>query len=137
MIDRERFLGIDFGARRIGLAVSEGSLASPLRILQVKGQRAAIKEIARLCQKEKVKKVVLGLPQGPQEEKVLRFAQILGGETGAEIIFWDEVLTTAQALDKMVQSGRSRTKRRHLDDVVAAIILQEYLDSRWIKKQSV
>lgn len=128
MIDGATVLGIDFGERWVGLAISEGSLASPLKILKVKDKQTTVKEITDLCQKESIRKIILGLPQGKQEKEVRLFAKMLR-EDGREIIFWNEVLTSATALDKMIASGKKQKDRQRLDHISAALILQEYLDS--------
>ncbi len=136
MSAERKVLGVDFGEKRIGLAVSRGQLAEPLSIVEVTNQNSAVEEITKTCQQEKIEEIVLGLPLdsdgqvGPAAQKVKEFGQKLTKETGLKVIFWDEALTSEEALAKMVEAGRPRQKRRHLDDVVAALILQEYLDSQ-------
>lgn len=124
----EKILGVDFGERKIGLAISDGSLAEPFSIIESGNQEGAIQEIAKICEREKIQKIVLGMPDGSQ--KVRNFGQKLSKKTDLRIIFWDETLTSEEALAKMIEAGRPQRKRRHLDDVAAALILQEYLDSR-------
>jgi putative Holliday junction resolvase len=113
----EKILAVDFGEKRIGLAIAIGDLAEPLAIVD---SASAVEQIAKICQQENSGEIVLGLPLG----------QKLSEATGLKIIFWDEALTSEAALSKMVEAGRPQKKRRHLDDVVAALILQEYLDSK-------
>lgn len=125
---------MDFGEKRIGLAIAVNDLAEPLSIIEVDNLDTAIEQIAKICQQEEVKEIVLGLPLdsegrvGPAAEKVEEFGQRLGEATMLKIIFWDEALTSEEALAKMIKSGRRQKKRRRLDDVVAALILQEYLE---------
>ncbi len=133
-------MGVDFGERRIGLAIAINNLAEPFSIIEVDPPsprlRGAIQKIAEICQQEKIQEIVLGLPLdsegrlGPAAKKAKSFGQKLGQETGLKIIFWDECLTSKEALAKMIEAGRRQKKRRRLDDVVAALILQEYLESR-------
>ncbi len=120
-------MGVDLGEKRVGLAITEGRLAEPLAIVEVEKPDLLIKKIQEICQQEKIQKIVLGLPSG--SAKVKKFGQKLAATTGLEVVFWDETLTSEEALTKMIQAGRPQRKRRHLDDVVAALILQEYLDS--------
>lgn len=127
--NRENVLAIDFGERRIGLAVAEGGLAEPFLILEVKNQDDALAKILKICRREKVSKLLLGLP-GPEAKKVQDFGEKLREKTGLPLVFWDETLTSQEALSKMIEAGRRQKKRRRLDDVAAAMILQEYLDSR-------
>ncbi len=136
-MDREgKILGVDFGERRIGLAIAINNLAEPLSIIEVDNLDAAVEKIVRICQQEKTKEIIVGLPLdsqgqlGPAAKKAKRFGQKLAKETGLKIIFWDECLTSEEALSKMVEAGRRQKKRRRLDDVAAALILQEYLESR-------
>lgn len=136
MDEEGNVLGVDFGEKRIGLAIAINSLAEPLVIVEVKDQASVIERILETCQQEKIKEIVVGLPLnsegrvGPSAKKAKNFGQKLGQETGLKIIFWDECLTSKEALSKMIEAGRRQKKRRQLDDVSAAIILQEYLDSR-------
>jgi len=141
MSEDKKVLGVDFGERRIGLAVSRGNLAEPFSVVEVSGPsslrlRRVVHQLAKICKQEKIQQVVLGLPLdsrgqlGPQARKVKSFGQKLAQETGLEIIFWDETLTSREALAKMIEAGRPQRKRRRRDDVAAALILQEYLDSQ-------
>jgi len=125
-------LGVDFGKRRIGLAIAAGGLAEPLLIVD---SAAAILKIAKICKEEKIEQIVLGLPLssngelGPMAKSAKSFGQKLGRATGLDIVFWDETLTSREALGKMTEAGRPQKKRRHLDDAAAALLLQEYLDA--------
>lgn len=136
MSEEKKILGVDFGERRVGLAVTAGDLAEPLLIIEVDNQMVAVEKIKEICQREKIQEIVLGLPfdaegqVGPAAKKAKNFGQKLVAATGLKVVFRDETLTSEEALAKMVEAGRPQKKRRHLDDVVAALILQEYLDSR-------
>lgn len=125
MSKEKKILGVDFGERRIGLAVAEGRLAEPFSILEVTDP---LSQIVKICEQEKIEKIVLGLPLG--SKKIKKFGQKLAAATKLKIVFWDETLTSEEALAKMIQAGKSRKRRRKLDDISAAIILQEYLDSQ-------
>ena len=135
MDEEGKILGVDFGERRIGLAVAINNLAETFSIIEVNNLDAAVDEIVEVCQQEKIQEIVVGLPLdsqgqiGPAAKKVKEFGQKLGRKTGLKIIFWDECLTSEEALAKMIESGRRQKKRRRLDDVAAALILQEYLES--------
>ena len=124
----KKILGVDFGEKRIGLAIAINDLAEPLSIIKVDDLDIAIEKIAGICQQEEIREIVLGLPSG--SERVKKFGQRLVEETGLKVVFWDETLTSEEALSKMIQAGKSQKKRRNLDDISAAIILQEYLDSQ-------
>ena len=86
---------------------------------------------------EQVNKIVSGLPKnmngtlGPQGEKVLKFCELIKEETGLEIEFWDERLSTVAAERSLIEGDVSRQKRKKVIDMLAAvIILQGYLDSK-------
>ncbi len=136
MDEDRKVLGVDFGEKHIGLAVAIHGLVEPFSIVEVKDLDAAIETIVKICQQEKVEEIVCGLPLdsegriGPAAKKAEEFGQKLGQETMLKIIFWDETLTSAEALAKMIEAGWRQKKRRKLDDISAAIILQEYLDSK-------
>ena len=124
------WLGLDYGARKIGLAIGdlETKIASPFKIL-VNGPKFE-SEIKAICQQENIAKVVIGLPQGmqgnksEQYEEAINFGKKLHQTLGLEVIFQDEKLTSTYA-QKLLQG----TKAKGNDDAVAAmLILQGYFD---------
>ena len=141
-----RVLALDPGSRRIGVALSDelGILATPLCILQRPGhERAAA--VAELVQEHGVVEIVVGYPRtlygevGPQARRVERFVEELRGAIDAPVRLWDERYSTAEAADRLAatrkpSAGRhgraARLAAPHVDAVAAAVILQEYLDSR-------
>jgi len=134
-----RYLGLDVGERRIGVAVSdpEGRLAVPLRIVDGSNEAAAIDEIARIAREEGATTIVVGHPlsldgtAGAQAHRVESFAGRLRKHTGLPVELWDERLTSVQ-VRRTAPAGRRRKKGRPapMDDLAAAAILQSYLDSR-------
>jgi putative Holliday junction resolvase len=124
-----KFLGIDYGLSKIGLAISEGELAQPLMVIQ--NSEKIIGEISKICQKYQIEKLVIGLPEGYLGEKVKEFAGQLLLSTGIVFEFRDETLTTQQALVKMIEAKKKKKIRRSLKDAfAAACILQEYFEER-------
>lgn len=134
-----RILGLDVGDVRIGVAVSD-----PLKIIargldfikrtNVKEDMEAIKE---LVDEHEVEEIVVGLPKmmsgeiGPQARKVQDFAEALGATIEIPIVMWDERLSTVAATRVLIEADMSRKKRKKVvDKVAAALILQGYLDSR-------
>mgnify|MGYP001122712810 CR=1 FL=1 len=128
-------LGIDWGEKNIGIAFSSGLVAAPFEILRVKNQEEAIEKIVRTCEELQAEKIVLGIPldsegrEGNQARKVRAFGRKLGEEVGGEIVFWNESLSSKEALEKKIEAGRGRKSRRELDAVSAAVILQDFLDA--------
>lgn len=134
-----RFMGLDVGDKRIGVALSdEGALiASPRETLERRGNRKDIAHLLDLARREEVSEILVGMPwkldgsSGPQAEKVSRFVEALRAATSIPINTWDERLSTIGAERAMIEADVSRAKRRGaLDRVAAALILQSYLDAR-------
>lgn len=134
-----RYLGVDYGRKRIGLALSdEGEiLASPLPIYEQKRPGNVIPFLDSLAVKHDIGGFVVGLPKnmddslGPMAQEVLRFASELRELTKRPVIMIDERRTSAEAEQILVAADRSRKKRRKVQDSVAAVlILQRYLDQQ-------
>ena len=133
-----RSLGIDFGEKRIGLAISdpEGRLAVPLTTLERRNDRSAVREIAEIARREGVGRLVLGEPigldgqRGESAERVRRFGNRLAGITGLPVRLVDESLTTVEAQQRLRAAGVDpRREPERIDAVAAQILLQEALDS--------
>lgn len=132
-----RIVGVDFGERRVGIAVSDptGLIARTAGIIERRSDQQAAEHIARLVQEWNAEAVVVGLPlnadgsEGFQARRVRRFAALLQEVVGeCPIILWDESLSSIEAQDLLAERGKSSRRRRYHDDVAAAVILQSYLD---------
>ncbi len=123
-----RYLGVDFGLRRIGLAISEGELASPFKVLKVRNFRQGVEAVIQVVKNEGFDKVVVGLPEGKIGQTVVGFIKALV-KNGLDVATIDENLSTKHATARMIELGVSRDKRKVNDDYSAAEILQSYLDS--------
>jgi putative Holliday junction resolvase len=135
-----RTLGIDYGDRNVGLALSDalGMTAQPLGTYLFKNRPAEDAAYFKdLIVSRQVGAIVIGLPlrmdgsPGSRVDKTKAFARWLGQAVGVPIDFWDERLTTHQAHQVMQeQKVRMKDKRSVVNQISAAIILQGYLDSR-------
>ncbi|MFM8653554.1 MAG: Holliday junction resolvase RuvX [Verrucomicrobiota bacterium] len=132
-----RILGIDFGTRRIGLALSDptGTLASPLPFLENTSLKEVVAKFQELVESYGVKTIVIGLPRnmdgsyGPSAQKVRDFITQIQPHIPAEIISQDERLTTVQASRDLSQMGLTQKElRKKVDSSSAALILQQFLD---------
>jgi len=125
-----KVLGVDFGLKKIGLALDESFLPEPLGVLRVKGSfNKIIKQINFLCQKEKVEKIVIGLPESGLVKKIKKFGEDLGKVTNLPIFYHPENLTTKEALVKMKEAGiKGKARRKKEDAIAAALILQDWLN---------
>ncbi|MFZ0396323.1 MAG: Holliday junction resolvase RuvX [Terracidiphilus sp.] len=136
----ERFLALDVGAKRIGVAVSDelGLTAQPVMTLETRrSRRDDLRSIARLARKYKAAGIVVGRPlhlsgeTSPRAAKTEQFAAELGELSGLPIHLWDERLTTREAHQLLYESGRKRQEHaRVVDQVAATLILQSFLDQR-------
>lgn len=136
---RGRVLALDFGSRRIGVAVSDplGITAQQLPAIRREGDRKDVDAIACVAGEYCVETVVIGLPllpggtEGTQASKVRQFALKVNERLGLPVIPWDERFTTAQAERHLIESGVRREKRREVrDSLAAALLLQSALDAR-------
>ncbi len=134
-----RLLGLDYGNRRIGVAVSDplGITAQHLDAIRREGDRKDIDGIARIVQELGVAGIVVGLPllpdgnEGSQAAKARDFAEKVRARLGIPVAMWDERLTTVQAERHLIESGVRRDRRKGVRDSLSAVlILQSALDCR-------
>jgi len=138
-----RYLGLDVGSKRIGIAVSDelGIIASPVSYVQRgSGELTAFQELVRRYEPVRL---VAGLPsgmsghEGPQARSVRIYTDSLARQLGIELAYWDERLTTTIAEKQLIASGARRDKRREqIDALAASIMLQSYLDSEAFQRRS-
>ena len=127
-------LAIDYGEKRIGLAISDelGIIASPMPTLKVKSLADAVSKIHGIALSQGVEFIVIGLARGRQREETQQsiqtryFATALEATNGIKVDFWDETFSTQQAEQSL--SKGSKRKKQNLDSEAARIILQGYLD---------
>ncbi len=131
-----RVLGIDHGDKRLGLAISDPlhMIASPYKTLIVQSENQIISELHEVVKAKEVDIVVVGLPIGmkgqetEQSKHVRKFAQLLEQE-GFQIVLEDERLTSVSAKRSLhEQNIRTGHNKQRVDQVAAAILLQQYLD---------
>ncbi len=140
-----RALGIDYGEKRIGLALSDatGLLASPWKKIDndanlgAAAQRLALEVNALVAEPDGLDAIVIGLPRrlsgedNDQTARVRRLAALLGGEVTIPITLQDERLTSREADELLAQREHNwRKRKKRLDAMSAAVILQDFLDSR-------
>jgi len=132
-----RYLAIDYGTKRTGLAVCDAgeTIASPLAVVQ--GRKELIERVKRVVASEDIGAIVVGLPlnmdgtEGPQAKLVLAFARELGRQIPIPIHLQDERLSSFEAEHKLNDIGLTRGKKRErLDALAAADILQSFLDEK-------
>jgi putative Holliday junction resolvase len=135
-----RALGVDLGSKRIGIAVSDrsGTIASPLTVVARSGNVAADhRRIAALVAEEEAEMVVVGLPlnmngsSGPAAQAAVKEAAVLATVVGVPVETFDERRTTVTAdAVLMERKMNAQARRKVIDKVAAAVMLQNWLDSR-------
>ena len=133
----KRTLGIDFGRRRIGVAVSDalGMTAQALTTLSVRGRRDACRKLSELIVANEIGTIVMGLPlnmdgtRGEMVDEVERLAHQLTTETGHPVEFWDERMTS-QAASRVIRTSGQKAPGGAVDRIAACLILEGYLKSK-------
>jgi putative Holliday junction resolvase len=132
-------LGIDPGTVRVGLAAADptGSLASPIAVLPRARSRELWDRVRREADERAAQVIVVGLPreldgsEGPAAADARTLAADAARETGLSVELWDERFTSAQAERQLVGTGMRRERRRRtVDGVAAALMLQGWLDAK-------
>ncbi|MCP4205029.1 MAG: Holliday junction resolvase RuvX [bacterium] len=132
-------LGIDFGEKRIGLAISDadGRFAMPWKTLARRNDQQAIEELGEIAAQESIDLIVAGDPRnldgdaGPQSERVAAFLKKLSAALDLPIETVNESLTSREAHSRLRQAGlTARQRRERVDSLAAQILLQEALDRR-------
>lgn len=143
-----RIMGLDYGSKTVGVAVSDamGLTAQGIEIVRRKSEnklRQTLARIEEIAKEYGVEKIVLGFPKhmnndiGERAEKSLEFKEMLERRTGLPVVMWDERLTTVEADRTMMETGIRRENRKEYVDMIAAVfILQGYLDSIYLKKKA-
>lgn len=135
-----RTMGLDFGSKTVGVAVSDplGMTAQGVEIVRRKAEnklRQTLARIEELIKEYEVDLIVLGYPKnmnntlGDRVEKTMEFKEMLERRTGLEVKLWDERLTTVEA-DRTLIEGRIRRedRKQYVDMIAAVLILQGFLD---------
>lgn len=134
-------MGLDYGSKTVGVAVSDALLLTAQGIEAVCREREnklrqTLARIQSLCREYEVGKIVLGFPKhmnndiGDRAEKSLEFAEMLRKRTGLPVVMWDERLTTVEATRTLMECGvRREDRKKYVDKIAAVFILQGYLDA--------
>ena len=136
-----RIMGLDYGAKTVGVAISDEMLLIAQPVETIKRERAGklrqtLARIETLMKEYDVEKVVIGLPkklnneEGDRCDKTREFGDMVERRSGLEVVYQDERLTTVAADAVLAEGGvRKENRKEYIDKVAASIILQGYLDS--------
>lgn len=134
-----RILGIDWGERRVGMAVSDpmGMIATPLRVAEVRNDAEAVTAARDALAETEAELIVVGLPlnmdgtSGPKVQQVMAFCRKLESAVDVPVATSDERLSSRLVERAMLEGDLSRKKRKSVRDMLAAqVILQGYLDTQ-------
>lgn len=134
-----RIMSIDFGLKRIGIALSDPFKKFALPYTTVLNDVKVFENLKKIIEEKSIEKIVLGLPDDSPNsansvfKEVMKFKSELEKRFGLEIILWNETHTSKIAERRIIESVKSKKKRRDkalIDMHAAAIILSEYLDSQ-------
>lgn len=143
----KRIMGLDYGSKTVGVAVSDPLKVTAQGIETIERKmenklRQTLARIQELAEEYEVEQIVLGFPKhmnndiGERAEKSIAFQEMLEKRTGLPVILWDERLTTVEANRTLMESGvRREDRKKYIDKIAAVFILQGYLDSLSLKKE--
>jgi putative holliday junction resolvase len=140
-----RILGVDFGTRRVGIAVSDPgrTMAFPVEVYEPRGPEPDTRYYRELVRENEIERIIVGLPlhtSGRESElasRARRFGEWLSAVTERPVIYFDERYSTVEAEHSLLAAGLSRKKRQARRDKLAAqIMLQGYLDAGCPDKES-
>jgi putative Holliday junction resolvase len=132
-------MGIDFGEKRIGIALSDPLLTFAYPFTTLQNDSAFLSNLTLIIIEKEINKIILGLPSSSYKSskelstKVLKLKTDIELKNKIDVILWDEEYSSAIAKERVVESVTKKSKRRKkdlLDQHSAAVILQEYLDSK-------
>lgn len=122
-----KYLGIDFGLKKIGLAISEGDLPAPLKVIKIKSPKRSLNEIKNIVEKEKIDKIVIGISEGKIAKRSEGFAALLKKTLNLDVVTEDETLSSQYARNQLIIINKQRKKRKKEEDAVSAcLILENY-----------
>ena len=131
-------MALDPGERRVGVALSDELriLATPLTILERRSRAHDLANIKDLVEAHDVAEILVGHPRtvrgdiGPEARRAEKLAREIGNAVSVPVRLWDERYSTVEAAERLARGKRPRGRRPHPDAAAAAVILQNYLDSR-------
>ena len=133
-----RWLGLDIGEKRIGVALSDETktLARPLLTVKRASKKEDFARLSTICAEHQIERIIAGLPktlrneEGPQARRIRRYAAELHVALQLPIEFWDERFSSVDAEERLAASSRKVRDKGAIDSAAAAIILQDYLNEQ-------
>ncbi len=133
------YLGIDFGLKKIGLAVgdSDNCLAEPLCVLRAETEEKMLLKITKTVKELKISKIVVGVSEGRMAESSMEFGNKLSALLQVSVEFQDEAFSTLDAQRLSIEAGLKRKKRKGMEDAYSAtLILQSWIDTSQLPRKT-
>lgn len=125
-----RLLGVDYGRAKVGIAIGEGFLAEPYKVIKYKDKEFLVKQIDDIVKKEQIVRIVVGVSESEMGRESANFGKMVNEELNIPVDIQDETLSSLDAQKLSREVGIQRKKRKGLEDAYAAtIMLQNYLDT--------
>ena len=121
-----RTLAIDYGTKRIGLAISHATLAEPLMVIEYDQEAVALEKIAEICQEYQIKQLLIGLSEQLMADQTKQFAQHLAKAIDLPQFFFDETLSSHEVRQRFQERGKLMG-RKTIDHYAAAVFLEEWI----------
>lgn len=122
-------LALDYGTKRIGLAISQGTLAEPLEVIL--NQADTLEKIKNICDQQRVSQILVGISEGEMAEKTKEFIMHLRQVVKLQVITTDETLSSYQVEQMLKHRGIKKTKRTGpIDHYAAAVFLQDWIEQQ-------
>lgn len=126
-----KYLGVDYGKRKVGLSISEGLSVSPLKVIEISSLADGVAKISHIIKTEEIDELVIGVPEGGEVRRMVeKFIKEIKEIEEIKVIGVDETLSSRNAIKKLIEEGSSQKKRKKEDAVSAVLILEEYLSTR-------
>lgn len=124
-------LGIDYGRKKMGLAIATGALADPYKVIKFGSPEEAVSILEKIVRDEGIEKIVVGISEGEMGRESKAFGEELSQKVGIEVEFEDETLSTQDSQALSILAGAGRKKRKEMEDAfAAALMLQSYLEKK-------
>lgn len=126
-----KLLGIDYGRKKIGLAISGGKLAEPYQVIRYADRFKMFAHIQRIVERLKIEKIIIGMSENEMGQEIKKFGEeIKSLNSQIPVEFFDETLSSQDAITMSIASGMGRKRRKEMEDAFAAsVMLQHYIDS--------
>lgn len=127
----KNLLGIDYGRRKVGVSLATSPIVEPLTVLHYKDRCDLMIDLLKIIEKHKIDEIVIGISEGDIATETKKFGDQLLSKFGLPVHYSDETLSSQDAQFLSIQAGKSRKKRKEMEDAYAAtIMLQGWIDNR-------